>query len=172
MNRSKHIIVRYISRVCDGGRSRRADGHAPNSNCRAAFSIRLWAKALYTRRRIRRARKATSSSTLSARIPWTAKTPTGSNSPSPARRWATSFSKIEMVVDAGVTYTARTIMQMGNNPPMEMPAAMSSKAQTPVEIKDKADDLGSESVTTPAGTFPASTTGRRTARATRGSATK
>src|SRR4029077_10114916 len=32
-------------------------------------------------------------------------------------------------------------------------APMSSKAQTPVEIKDKADDLGSESVTTPAGTF-------------------
>lgn len=63
------------------------------------------------------------------------------------------LSKIEMVVDGGVTYTARTIMQMGNNPPMEMPAAMASKAQTPVEIKDKADDLGSESVTVPAGTF-------------------
>ena len=63
------------------------------------------------------------------------------------------LSKIEMVVDAGVTYTARTIMQMGNNPPMEMPAAMSSKTRTPVEIKDKADDLGSESVTTPAGTY-------------------
>ncbi len=63
------------------------------------------------------------------------------------------LSKIEMVVDAGVTYTARTIMQMGNNPPMEMPAAMSSKTRTPVEIKDKADDLGSESITTPAGTY-------------------
>jgi hypothetical protein len=63
------------------------------------------------------------------------------------------LSKIEMVVDSGVTYTARTIVQMGNNPPMEMPAAMASKAQTPVEIKDKADDLGGESVTVPAGTF-------------------
>jgi hypothetical protein len=63
------------------------------------------------------------------------------------------LSKIEVVVDAGVTYTARTIMQMANNPPMEMPAAMSSKTRTPVEIKDKADDLGSESVTTPAGTY-------------------
>jgi len=62
-------------------------------------------------------------------------------------------SKIQVVVDNGVTYTARTIVQMAGNPPMEMPAAMSSKAQTPVEIKDKADDLGSESVTTPAGTF-------------------
>ncbi len=60
------------------------------------------------------------------------------------------LAKVEMVVDAGVTYTARTIMQMGNNPPMEMPAAMSSKARTPTEIKDKADDLGSESITTPA----------------------
>lgn len=63
------------------------------------------------------------------------------------------LSKIQVVVDNGVTYTARTIVQMAGNPPMEMPAAMSSKAQTPVEIKDKADDLGSESVTTPAGTF-------------------
>jgi hypothetical protein len=63
------------------------------------------------------------------------------------------LSKILMVVDAGVTYNARTIVQMGNNPPMEMPAAMASKAQTPVEIKDKADDLGIESVTVPAGTF-------------------
>ena len=63
------------------------------------------------------------------------------------------LSKVEMVVDAGVTSTARTIMQMGNNPPMEMPAAMASKVQRPVEIKDKADDIGSESVTVPAGTY-------------------
>src|ERR1700722_5588688 len=43
------------------------------------------------------------------------------------------LAKVEMVVDAGVTYTARTIVQMGNNPPMELPAAMSSKTRTPVE---------------------------------------
>ena len=63
------------------------------------------------------------------------------------------LAKIEMVVDSGVTYTARTIVQLGNNPPMEMPAAMASNKRTPTEIKDKADDLGSESVTVPAGTF-------------------
>ena len=63
------------------------------------------------------------------------------------------LSKVQLVLDNGVTSTARTIIQMGNNPPMEMPAAMASKAQRPTEIKDKADDLGSESVTVPAGTF-------------------
>ncbi len=63
------------------------------------------------------------------------------------------ISKIQMVVDAGVTFTAKTIVQMGGSPPMEMPAAMTTKTQTPTEMKDKADDLGSESVTTPAGTF-------------------
>lgn len=63
------------------------------------------------------------------------------------------ISKIQMVVDAGVTFTAKTIVQMGGSPPMEMPAAMTTKTQTPTEMKDKADDLGSESVATPAGTF-------------------
>jgi hypothetical protein len=67
--------------------------------------------------------------------------------------WGDVLSKIEMVVDGGVTYTAKTIVQLAGNPPMEMPAAMTTKTQTPTEIKDKADDLGSESVTVPAGTF-------------------
>ena len=64
------------------------------------------------------------------------------------------IAKTQAVLDGGVTYTARTIMQMGNRPPMELPASMNAKPQPqPIDIKDKADDLGSESVTTPAGTF-------------------
>ena len=64
------------------------------------------------------------------------------------------IAKTQAILDGGTTYTARTIMQMGNRPPMEMPASMGAKPQPqPIEIKDKADDLGSELVTTPAGTF-------------------
>lgn len=63
--------------------------------------------------------------------------------------------KTQMVLDAGNTMAGRTIIQMGGGPPMEMPAQM-SQAQNrtqPADIRSSADDLGSESVTTPAGTF-------------------
>jgi len=61
------------------------------------------------------------------------------------------------VVDGTDTVVSRTIMQMGNRPPMEMPAQMSkSSAQNqPADIRERAEDVGSETITTPAGTFAA-----------------
>jgi hypothetical protein len=64
--------------------------------------------------------------------------------------------KTQMVLDAGNTLSGRTILQMGSNPPMEMPAGMMGRGSAqpqPADIRTTADDLGSESVTTPAGTF-------------------
>jgi hypothetical protein len=59
------------------------------------------------------------------------------------------------VVDGTDTVVSRMIMQMGTRPPMEMPTqAMRSSAQKqPADIRDRAEDVGSETVTTPAGTF-------------------
>jgi hypothetical protein len=61
------------------------------------------------------------------------------------------------VIDGQNSYVSRMIMQMPNRPPMEMPSQMvqarSHKQAT--DIRGDADDLGSESVTTPAGTFSA-----------------
>jgi hypothetical protein len=61
------------------------------------------------------------------------------------------------VVDGTDTVVSRMIMQMANRPPMEMPTQMtkSSAQKQPTDIRDRAEDLGSESVTTPAGTFTA-----------------
>jgi len=62
------------------------------------------------------------------------------------------------VSDAGVTST-RIVMQMPGQPdPMEMdlsmsPAGRGMKQTTPVNIADKAEVVGTESVTVPAGTF-------------------
>jgi hypothetical protein len=62
------------------------------------------------------------------------------------------------VNDAGVTST-RMVMQMPGQPdPMEMdmamnPAGRAMKQTTPVNIADKAEAVGTESVTVPAGTF-------------------
>ena len=51
----------------------------------------------------------------------------------------------------------KMIMQMPGHPPMEMPEQMGRMAQQDQEfdIRAKADNVGSESVTTPAGTFTA-----------------
>jgi hypothetical protein len=51
--------------------------------------------------------------------------------------------------------TSRMIMQMPNRPPMEMPSQMlKSRQETqPADIRQLAEEVGSESVTTPAGTF-------------------
>ena len=59
------------------------------------------------------------------------------------------------VVDGTDTVISRTIMQMGNRPPMEMPTQMtkSSAQMQPADIRDRAEDVGSETITTPAGTF-------------------
>jgi len=61
------------------------------------------------------------------------------------------------VVEGTDTVVSRAIMQMGNHPPMEMPAQMikSSAQNQSADIRDRAEDVGSETVTTPAGTFTA-----------------
>lgn len=64
--------------------------------------------------------------------------------------------KMFMTMDAGVPTITRTIMQMPGGPPMEMPqqpARMQNDDNKPFDVHKDVDDLGSESVTTPAGTF-------------------
>lgn len=61
------------------------------------------------------------------------------------------------VSDAGIT-TERMVMQMPGRPPMEMDGGMgmaggNPKKPIPVTIVDKAEAVGTESVTVPAGTF-------------------
>jgi len=67
------------------------------------------------------------------------------------------ISKSLTVLDGQDTVVSRMIMQMGNRPPMEMPTQMtrSSAQKQPADIRDRAEDIGSETVTTPAGTFTA-----------------
>ncbi|MGA8224844.1 MAG: hypothetical protein WB780_24590 [Candidatus Acidiferrales bacterium] len=61
-----------------------------------------------------------------------------------------------MVLDGQQTRVVRIIMQMPGRPPMEMPAQMAQRnASHPADIRSDAQDLGSESVTVPAGTFSA-----------------
>jgi len=61
------------------------------------------------------------------------------------------------VADGTDTVISRMIMQMGNRPPMEMPTSMmkSSAQKQSADIRERAEDVGSESITTPAGTFTA-----------------
>jgi len=65
--------------------------------------------------------------------------------------------KILTVPDGANTSIAKMIMQMGSRPPMEMPTQMTQMAQgahqKATDIRSEADDVGSESVTVPAGTF-------------------
>jgi hypothetical protein len=62
-----------------------------------------------------------------------------------------------LVVDGNTSHPTRMVVQMPSRGPMEMPMGAGGRmpmAQPPPEdIRDKADDLGSESVTVPAGTF-------------------
>jgi hypothetical protein len=54
------------------------------------------------------------------------------------------------------TAPSRVIMQMPGRPPMEMPAQMTghmNSQNAPADIRTTAEDVGSESVTVPAGTF-------------------
>jgi len=63
--------------------------------------------------------------------------------------------KVLIALDGSNTATSRVIMQMPGRPPMEMPSQMNrmnSQAQS-ADIRTTADDVGSESVTVPAGTF-------------------
>jgi hypothetical protein len=64
--------------------------------------------------------------------------------------------KLLMVSDGANASIAKIIMQMAGAPPMELPSQMvGQRAQQTVDIRDKADKVGSESVTTSAGTFTA-----------------
>lgn len=65
--------------------------------------------------------------------------------------------KMLTVSDGANATVAKMIMQMPGRPPMEMPAQMGRMAEPKqsVDIRNKAEDLGTESVTTPAGTFTA-----------------
>src|SRR4029077_8533024 len=59
------------------------------------------------------------------------------------------------VLDGQETRTARMIMQMPGQPPMEMPAQMMHRGRSTQEadVRNDAQDLGSESITVPAGTY-------------------
>ena len=64
-------------------------------------------------------------------------------------------TKMLTVVDGTNTAISRMIMQMGTRPPMEMPAQMGrgNAQQATADIRSQAELVGTESVTTPAGTF-------------------
>ena len=64
--------------------------------------------------------------------------------------------KMLMVPDGANTNVTRMIMQMPGRPPMEMPqmGRLAQQRQS-LDVRAEADKLGSESVTTPAGTFTA-----------------
>jgi hypothetical protein len=53
------------------------------------------------------------------------------------------------------THVSPMIMQMPNRPPMEMPAQMLQMhdQKRSADVRNEAEDVGNESVTTPAGTF-------------------
>lgn len=63
--------------------------------------------------------------------------------------------KMLMVLDGADSYASKMVMQMGDRPPMEMaiPPNRGAAQKQPADIKSMAEDVGSESVTTPAGTF-------------------
>jgi len=62
-----------------------------------------------------------------------------------------------MVRDGQETHYVKSIMQIPGQPPMEMPAQMGQRqhAKQSADINTEAQDVGSESVTVPAGTFTA-----------------
>jgi hypothetical protein len=67
------------------------------------------------------------------------------------------ISKSLTVLDGQDTVVSRMIMQMGNRPPMEMPTQMykANAQKQSADIRDRAEDVGPETVTTSAGTFAA-----------------
>lgn len=64
--------------------------------------------------------------------------------------------KFLTVLNGSDTHTAKMIMQMAGSPPMEMPSQMiqARHKDQPTDIRGTSDDVGSETVTVPAGTFP------------------
>jgi hypothetical protein len=64
--------------------------------------------------------------------------------------------KYLLAVDASQMQISKVIMQMPGRPPMEMSQMMTGGQRKPIEysdVRNNMDDVGSESVTTPAGTF-------------------
>jgi hypothetical protein len=65
--------------------------------------------------------------------------------------------KVLMTPDSSNGVTTRMIMQMAGRPPMEMPSQMTrpggAQASPKMDIRGESEDVGKESVTTPAGTF-------------------
>jgi hypothetical protein len=59
------------------------------------------------------------------------------------------------VLDGQDTHSVKTIMQFPGRPPMEMPAQMGRREHSsqPADIRTDSQNLGSESITVPAGTF-------------------
>lgn len=64
-------------------------------------------------------------------------------------------AKVLSVMTDGKMITSKMIMQMPGRPPMQMPSQMQSEngGVNFADIRNKAEDLGTESVTVPAGTF-------------------
>ena len=66
------------------------------------------------------------------------------------------YMKHLIVLDGKQTQIKRMIMQAQGQPPMEMPMEMMQRrrpTEQPADIREQAERVGSESVTTPAGTF-------------------
>jgi hypothetical protein len=77
------------------------------------------------------------------------------NSISTARMDGEMITKALTVIDGPDSNVTRIIMQMPNRPPMEMPPQMVQMhgQKKPTDIRSEAEDVGSEPLTTPAGTF-------------------
>ncbi|MGA8145249.1 MAG: hypothetical protein WB987_15285 [Candidatus Acidiferrales bacterium] len=65
--------------------------------------------------------------------------------------------KYQIVVDGTETHSSKVIMQLPGRPPMEMPMGMGrgEHSRVPTDVRSNSEDLGSESITVPAGTFTA-----------------
>jgi hypothetical protein len=62
--------------------------------------------------------------------------------------------KMQMVVDGQNSHPGKVIMQMGTQPPMEMPAGMMrQQGDRALDIRSTSKHIGVETITTPAGTF-------------------
>ena len=71
--------------------------------------------------------------------------------------------KTLLVMDGENTHASKMIMQFPGKPPMEMPAGMGrgDHSRVPTDARNDAEDLGSESITVPAGTFTDRTLSRK-----------
>ena len=61
--------------------------------------------------------------------------------------------KTLLIMDGDNTYSSKVIMQLGGKHPVEGPGTGRAHSRVPTDARADAEDLGSESVTVPAGTF-------------------